>query len=113
VPIIFREETLGALEIEAGPGMAVQELVEMAQAVAGRLVQSMETVRLLNQVQKQAQSEQQLNAIVGQIQEMNTIEDMLSAALASVGEAVGADHAAVYLRTRPDDKDQEGGNGHV
>ncbi len=110
VPIVFREETLGALEIESGPGMAVQELVEMAQAVAGRLVQSMETVRLLNQVQKQAQSEQQLNATIGRIQEMNTIEDMLSTALASIGEAVGADKAAVYLRTRPDN---EGGNGHV
>lgn len=99
VPIIFRNQTLGAMAFRLP---VTQELtsrqIEMAQVVAERLALALENTRLFEQSQAQAQREQKAGQITGQLIGAKDVDALLKLAADRFNEVLGAVHTRIYLQ---------------
>ena len=76
---------------------SIQPTSPLAAAAADRLALAIDKARLFEQTQRQAAREQALNDIVRAIQAEGEIENILSVALTSLGQALGAARGAIRL----------------
>jgi len=97
VPIELRGETLGAIEIELTENLRQADLLEMLQAVAGRLALNIDNARLFEEAQQAAQQELQVNAISTKMQGVTDIDDLLRTVVNELGRTFNAKHASVRL----------------
>lgn len=97
VPIELRGELIGAIEIEMTETVRQADLIEMLQAVAGRLALNIDNARLFEEAQQAAQQELQVNAISTKMQGVTDIDDLLRTVVNELGRTFNAQHAAVRL----------------
>jgi GAF domain-containing protein len=97
VPIMLKGEVLGAIEVESTDGASEADTVEMVQAIAERLANSLERARLFEDAQETSSIQQYINEIVGHYQSAGTVDDLLQITVTELSEALGAKHAAIRL----------------
>lgn len=98
VPITLRDQVLGALTYTLPPERAVGEReLEMLRTVANRLGVALESNRLLEQTQAQAQRERKASEIGSLLLSETEIEALLNMAAQNFNDALGAIHTRVQL----------------
>jgi GAF domain-containing protein len=111
VPVFLRDEVIGAIEIEGTRDFSADESLEITLAVADRLSLTIDNVRLLEHSRQLADRELRVGAISAELQRHNTIDEILSTAVAELGQTLGAEHAAIRLGWRPTDVQVLADNG--
>lgn len=107
VPILLRGEVIGAIEVEPGADIDLNEAADMARAIAQRLAVSLDNARLFEQTQAAMAAEQQITQIVGQYQAVTTVDDLLSITLTELGRSLNAERGAIRLGTLAQDGDKD------
>jgi GAF domain-containing protein len=98
VPIALRDQVLGALTFTIPENHAVNERqIEMLRTVANRLGVALESNRLFEQTQAQAQRERKANEIGSILLSETDIDAVLNLAAENFNDALGAVHTRVYL----------------
>jgi GAF domain-containing protein len=96
VPIILRNEVLGAIEI-ASDDLNEAEIVDMVQNVSVRLATTLDNIRLFNEAQIATTQEQRINAIVSNYQTADSIDDLLRITLDELSKTLAADESKIRL----------------
>ncbi|MBZ0291587.1 MAG: GAF domain-containing protein [Anaerolineae bacterium] len=98
VPIIFREEILGAMSFSVPLDRAVTERQkEMAHTVAQQLAVALENARLVEQSRAQAERERKASEVTNLLIAQQDIDLLLELAAESFNEALGAVYTQIHL----------------
>ncbi len=97
VPISIRGEPVGAVEVRLTGQQNQTEIRSILQTVTERMAFSLENARLFEQARMAAEREQQINLITAQLQGLTSVEDVLTMAISSLGQALGAEQGAIRL----------------
>lgn len=97
VPVILRNEVIGAIEVEPSRELSPAETLEMLEAVAQRLASGLENARLFEEAQASTAREQDINRIVSQYQAVTTVDDLLQITLRELSQTLGAERGAIRL----------------
>jgi GAF domain-containing protein len=101
IPIMLRDEVIGAMEIEPDAELDEVDTLEIARAVSSRLAVSLENARLYEESQETTLFEQRINQIVGKFQSADTIDDLLQITLEELSDTLGAKRSAIRLAAPP------------
>ncbi len=103
-PVFIRREPIGVVTATARTSYVFQQGdVAIFEQLLNQFAVALENSRNYAQTQKLAENEALINEIGAQIQQFNTIEDMLQVTLRELGKAIGARRARVRLATQPDE----------
>jgi GAF domain-containing protein len=99
VPIIFRDQTLGAMSFALPKDQDIDDRqIEMARVVADRLALALENTRLFEQSQAQALRERKANEVTGMLIGSTDVRTVLNRAAESFNEALGAIYTRIYIQ---------------
>jgi len=102
IPLQVRGKIVGAMEFELSADNEFSpDDLELIQEVGERFGVAVENVRLVDESQRTAQREAYVNQIVGRLQTMNNVEDMVTEAAKGLREALKAQKIAIKLGTPP------------
>ncbi len=97
IPVILRDEVLGAIEVTSAKIVHEQDALEMMKAVAQRLAASLENTRLFEETQQATAQEQRINEIAVQFQAATTVDELLRITVKELTETLGAEQGAIRL----------------
>lgn len=97
VPIQIRGQAIGVIEVRRPNDQSQSDIRNILQAVVERLAFSLENARLFEQARMSAEREQQINQISTRLQGLTSVEDVLTTALQSLGEALSAEQGSIRL----------------
>ncbi len=101
VPLIYRNEVLGVLNVESEQANAYTENdEEMLGTLAGSLAAIIANARLLAQVRSQAERERALFEITGKIRRATDIQAILATTAGELTKVVGARRAEIKVSTQ-------------
>jgi GAF domain-containing protein len=89
VPIQLRGQTLGTLNIQFQGTDIPQETVRLIEEAANRLALALENARLVQDAQRLAMRERQVNVISAQVQQSTNLETLLQNTVRELGNALG------------------------
>lgn len=99
VPILLQGEALGAMAFTVPADQTVSERqLELAQDIAARLVQALETKRLFEQTEAQALRERKASETASLLISATDVRAVLNLAAESFNEALGAIRTEIYLQ---------------
>ncbi len=99
IPIMLRGEALGAMSFTVNKKQSISDRqLDIAQNIADRLAQALETRRLFEQTQEQAQRERKANEAASLLLSSTDISTVLNLAADSFNQALGAIHTRIYLQ---------------
>jgi GAF domain-containing protein/HAMP domain-containing protein len=107
IPLRLRGETVGVVNLRFGNSELPTDAVSTYEEIADRLVLVLENARLLQEAQKIAKREQQINVITTQIRSSPTTESILRNTVREIGNALGTSRTFIQLGIQTGD----GGNG--
>ena len=106
IPLIFRNDLLGVLNVESEQIAAYDEHdEEMLGTLGGSLAAIIANARLLEQVRRQAERERMLYAVTSKIRRSTNIRTILETTAGELSKAVGARRAQVKIAL--DDKSEK------
>lgn len=98
IPLIFRNELLGVLNVESEQEAAYDENdEEMLGTLAGSLAAIIANARLLQQVRRRAERDRTLHDITSKIRSSTNVQTILSTTANELTKAVGAHHTLVKI----------------
>ncbi len=97
LPISIRGEPIGAIEVRLSGQHNQSEVRNLLQAVSERMAFSLENARLFAAAQLAAEREQQINQITARLQGLTNVEDVLTTAIAALGEVLAAEQGTIRL----------------
>ncbi len=98
IPLIFRKELLGVLNVESEKVAAYNEHdEEMLGTLVGSLAAIIANTRLVQRVRKQAERERVLYEVTGKIRSSTNIQTILSTTAKELAKATGAGHTEVKV----------------
>ena len=104
LPLIFRNDILGVLNVESEQIAAYTENdEEMLGTLAGSLAAIIANARLVEQIRKQAERERLLFEITSKIRRSTDMQTILSTTINEIQRAIGARRARVTLGTKKND----------
>ena len=89
VPIRLRGQTLGILNLQFQSTEIPQETLELVEEAANRLALALENARLVQDAQRLAMRERQINVISAQVQQSTNLETLLQNTVRELGNALG------------------------
>jgi GAF domain-containing protein/HAMP domain-containing protein len=89
VPIRLRGQTLGTLNLQFQGTEIPQETVRLVEEAADRLALALENARLVQDAQRLALRERQINVISAQVQQSTNLETLLQNTVRELGNALG------------------------
>lgn len=99
LPLRLRGEVIGVLELgREGPRGWTRAELELAQTLVDRLTTAIENARLYERARQATERERVVNQIGQDVQAARSIDEVLQAALAELGEVLGATHGVVQIR---------------
>jgi GAF domain-containing protein/HAMP domain-containing protein len=108
VPLIYRNEILGVLNVESEKNSAYTENdEEMLGTLAGSLAAIIANARLLEQIRAQAESERTLYEITSKIRHSTDMQSILAITAIELTKAVGARNTQIKISTVQQDEDRE------
>ncbi|MCS7011689.1 MAG: GAF domain-containing protein, partial [Anaerolineales bacterium] len=108
VPILLRGQILGGLSIRFNAERIPAETVSLIEETANRLALALENARLLQDAQRLANREQQINLIASQLQRANEIDALLQSAVRELGKVLDVPRSFIqigFVPSTPDTKD--------
>jgi len=114
VPIMLRDQVLGAIEIEPGDqDISDDDIADMVQTIAERLAVTLDNARLFEESQNATVQEQRINEIVSKYQQANTVDDLLRITLEELSTSLDAERGTIRL-SKPEtpQASRNGQNGH-
>ncbi|NQU30843.1 MAG: GAF domain-containing protein [Anaerolineae bacterium] len=98
IPLIFRSELLGVLNVESEQEAAYDEHdEEMLGTLAGSLAAIIANARLLQQVRRRAERDRTLHDITSKIRSSTNVQTILSTTATELNKAIGAQHTQVKV----------------
>lgn len=108
LPLIFRKEFLGVLNVESEQVAAYSEGdEEMLGTLAGSLAAIIANARLLQKVRRQAERERMLREIATKIRRSTNVQTILSTTAKELTKTVGAQRAEVRIKIKKENKNDE------
>jgi GAF domain-containing protein len=105
LPVRVRGEVIGVLEIERdGNHPWTESDLEMAETLIGRLALALENARLYEQATLAAEREHIVNKIAQDVQQAESVDDILQAALSELSNVLGASRGVVQINPKPEGK---------
>jgi GAF domain-containing protein len=113
-PIVLRGEVIGALQVGdvLQPRAWTQDELNFIQAVADQVALAIENARLIEETERRAQREAQLNQITQKIREAANIDAILSIAAEQLGQAFGTPYAHAQVGGPDQATDHPNGDQH-
>jgi GAF domain-containing protein/HAMP domain-containing protein len=111
VPIKLRGQTLGYLNFEFMTSEIPQDTIRFIEDAANRLALALENARLVQDAQRLAMRERQINIISAQTQQSTTLETLLQNTVRELGNALGMPKTFIQiglLDVDPKSNDREG-----
>lgn len=98
LPVRVRGEVIGVLEVERdGERPWTESELTLVETLVDRLALAIENARLYEQATQAVEREQMVNRIAQDVQEATSVDEVLQAALAELGEALGASRGLVQI----------------
>lgn len=110
VPIILREEVLGAVEWEIPASEFSNDKIQLAQELVARLAVSLDNARLFQESQRATNRERLVNEIANRLAAQTDIGQILQTAVREVGQALRAPQVSIQLQ--PSETQSATANGH-
>lgn len=108
VPLRIRGEVIGVLEIERGGDRPWTESeIEMAEMLVDRVALAVENARLFEQATLATEREHVVNLIAQEVQEAETIDEVLQTALSELSAVLGASKGIVQISPKVEDSPDE------
>ena len=109
IPLIFRKELLGVLNVESEEVAAyTEEDEEMLGTLAGSLAAIIANARLLQRVRRQAERERMLREITSKIRRSTDVKTILATTAKELTNAIGAQYAQVrVVAEKPEDTEHK------
>lgn len=108
VPLIYRNDVLGVLNVESEqPNAYTENDEEMLGTLAGSLAAIIANARLLAQVRAQAERERSLFEITGKIRRATDIQTILATTAGELTKALGARRAEIKVATEESGRGEE------
>ncbi len=105
IPLVFRKEVLGVLNVESEEVAAYDEHdEEMLGTLVGSLAAIIANTRLVQRVRRQAERERVLYEITSKIRRSTNVQTILSTTVKELSKATGAEHVQVKIAV---DKDND------
>jgi sigma-B regulation protein RsbU (phosphoserine phosphatase) len=105
-PITLRDQVIGAMGVHAGAERQwTEDDIALIEAVAERIAQVAENLRLFDETQRRAVREQVISEVTARMRESLDVDKVLQAAAREFGEKLGM--AEVNIRLVPHDTDRE------
>ena len=103
IPLVFRKEVLGVLNVESEQVAAYDEHdEEMLGTLVGSLAAIIANTRLIQRVRRQAERERVLYEITSKIRRSTDIQTILSTTVKELSKATGAEHVQVKIAVDKD-----------
>jgi GAF domain-containing protein/HAMP domain-containing protein len=107
VPIRLRGQTLGTLNLHFQNPEIPQETMRLVEEAADRLALALENARLVQDAQRLATRERQINQISAQVQQSTDLETVLQNTVRELGNTLGAPRTFIQIGlTASNDKDK-------
>jgi putative methionine-R-sulfoxide reductase with GAF domain len=104
VPIMLGDEVLGALDVQENEVEGIgQEDADLLLSIAGQVAIALRNARQYADAQRQVEQEARVAAIIGQIQNTQTIEEALQVAVRELGRALRAPQTQVKVKLGEDE----------
>ena len=109
IPLLYRNEILGVLNVESEQVAAYTENdEEMLGTLAGSLAAVIANARLLAQIRRQAERERLLYEVTGKIRRSTDMQTILATTASELARAVGARHTHIKIEVAPESEAGEG-----
>jgi GAF domain-containing protein len=109
VPIKLRNQTIGVIDLRFNAESVSPGTIQVVEEATSRLALVLENARLLQEAQRLAAREQQINMIATQVRGSIDIEAVLQTTVRELGKALGADRTFIHIGFDPDSPGQAGG----
>jgi sigma-B regulation protein RsbU (phosphoserine phosphatase) len=108
IPLLYRSELLGVLNVESEqPAAYAENDEELLGTLGGSLAAIIANARLLEQIRAQAERERILFEISDKIRRTTDMETILSTTASELTRAIGANSAKIRVGVAPVGKDNE------
>jgi GAF domain-containing protein len=97
IPVQLRGQTLGVLNLQFTTDQISAETMRLLEEAANRLSLALENARLVEDAQRLASQEQQINIITGQIQQSTNLETILQNTIRELGKTLGVPKTFVQI----------------
>ncbi len=106
IPLVYRNELLGVLNVESEQTDAYNENdEEMLGTLGGSLAAIIANARLLEQIRTQAERERLVNEVTGKIRRSTDIQSILTTTASELTRITGAVHAKIEIVSKPEKKE--------
>ncbi len=98
LPIRLRDQVLGVVDLKfEGAGIST-DMLELVQGIVDRLAGSLDSARLLEEIQIQAERERVVGEISAKVRAASDVDSVLRIAIQEIGQTLGASQVMVQLR---------------
>ncbi|KAF0108768.1 MAG: hypothetical protein FD146_654 [Anaerolineaceae bacterium] len=108
IPIQLRGQTLGTLNLRFQGGDIPAQTIKVAEEAAYRLALALENARLIQDAQRLAAREKQVNIITAQVQRSTNMETVLQNAIRELGNTLGVPRSFIQIGLIPAESDKQG-----
>lgn len=110
IPILLRGQILGVLTVKIQREAIADDLVEFLRSVTERLSVALENVRLLEEIQSNAERDHLVADISGRVRSATGVDQILRTAAEELGRTLGLSDVLVQLRPTDPTPTREGAN---
>jgi len=109
VPIRLRGQTLGTLNLRFQGGEIPSESIKLVEEAASRLALALENARLVQDAQRLARRERQINTISAQVQQSTDLEALLVNTIRELGNTLDVPKTFIQIGILPPDAPEKSG----
>jgi GAF domain-containing protein len=101
LPIVLRDQLLGAVELELPESAFTMEKVRLAQELVNRLALTLDNARLFQESQRATNRERLVNEIAAKLTNQTDLDEILQTAVREVGQALRVPVVDIEMRMSP------------
>lgn len=107
VPVKFREQVVGVIQIEANTPARTwtENEILLAQAVSDRAALELDNAGLFEEATRRAEQEEAISRITNQIGASTDFERIMQTTIQELGQALGASRSFIHIGAPPGDKE--------
>lgn len=103
VPIKLRNQVIGVVNMRFDGDQIPADTIHLVEEASSRLALMLENARLLQDAQRLASREKQINLLANQVRGSSKLETILQTTVRELGKTLGASRATIHVGTPPDE----------